>query len=399
LLSAAVLFLSASQSTATTYNSGVYYYALVGSSARITNYTGSDAHVAIPDTLDGHTVTVIGDGAFDYGTMASVTIPDSVTTIEKNAFCACADMTSVSIGDGVTFIGDFAFGGCASLTGIAIPAGVTTIEDDAFSACASLTAITVDPGNASYASRDGALYNTGLTALHAVPGSVRAFVIPEGVTSIRDYALSACWSLTSVRIPEGVTTIGASAFEVCRSLPGVTIPKSVTVIKDYAFDDCTVLTSVIFEGNAPEEMGSYVFYHTASDLCLYYRAGASGFTTPTWNGYATQVLAEGAAWADSYELPDSDGWYVSFWYGTYYAGEAWGNWNYNSAQGWQYVPGEGTTDSVYLYDASTASWWWTSASFWPYFYEFGDDAWYCYVEGVAPLRICWSYKANALVTK
>ena len=44
------------------------------------------------------------------------------------------------------------------------------------------------------------------------------YVIPEGVTSIGDYAFQDYTSLTSIEIPDGVTSIGQEAFYGCKSL-------------------------------------------------------------------------------------------------------------------------------------------------------------------------------------
>ena len=73
-------------------------------------------------------------------------------------------------------------------------------------------------------------------------------VIPEGVTSIGDYAFSWCESLTSVQIPEGVTSIGNGAFYDCKSLTSVQIPEGVTSIGDDAFRCCESLTSITYRG-------------------------------------------------------------------------------------------------------------------------------------------------------
>ncbi|MBD5389703.1 leucine-rich repeat domain-containing protein, partial [bacterium] len=54
--------------------------------------------------------------------------------------------------------------------------------------------------------------------------------IPDGVTSIGDYAFYGCEGLTSVTIPEGVTTIGERAFLYCMGLTSINIPESVTAI-------------------------------------------------------------------------------------------------------------------------------------------------------------------------
>ena len=69
-------------------------------------------------------------------------------------------------------------------------------------------------------------------------------VIPEGVTSIGDWAFYECSSLTSVTIPDGVTSIEDDAFRYCENLTSVTISDSVTSIGDRAFSSCSSLSSV-----------------------------------------------------------------------------------------------------------------------------------------------------------
>jgi hypothetical protein len=50
-----------------------------------------------------------------------------------------------------------------------------------------------------------------------------SIAIPEGVTSIGDFAFDDCSSLTSIDIPDGVTSIGSAAFAGCSSLKSVHI--------------------------------------------------------------------------------------------------------------------------------------------------------------------------------
>jgi len=75
---------------------------------------------------------------------------------------------------------------------------------------------------------------------------VTELVIPNGVTSIGDYAFYNCDSFTSIIIPEGVTSIGDSAFAYCDNISSITIPSSVTSIGYKAFYGCTILRSVEF---------------------------------------------------------------------------------------------------------------------------------------------------------
>ena len=109
----------------------------------------------------------------------------------------------------ITRIKDYCFSGCP-LTSIEIPEGVTSIGQYAFGNCSSLTSIE----------------------------------IPSSLTSIGREAFSSCRSLTSITIPEGVTSIGQWAFNYCSSLISVTIPSSVTSIRGSAFSNCSSLTSV-----------------------------------------------------------------------------------------------------------------------------------------------------------
>jgi hypothetical protein len=73
--------------------------------------------------------------------VTSVTIPNSVISINTDAFEQSPSLTSVTIGDGVIGIGAYAFNDCASLTSITIPRSVLTIFAYAFSDCTSLTSV------------------------------------------------------------------------------------------------------------------------------------------------------------------------------------------------------------------------------------------------------------------
>jgi hypothetical protein len=97
-------------------------------------------------------------------------------------------------------------------------------------------------------------------------------------------AFQSCGSLADITIPDNVTSIGYNAFELCGSLTSITIPNGVTSIGWGAFRYCGNLKTVYFKGDAPE-LGEWVFFDAAP--ILYYIEGASGWTTPFWNGYQT----------------------------------------------------------------------------------------------------------------
>ncbi len=126
------------------------------------------ANLVIPATVDGKTVTSIGDSAFKSCTsLKTIEIPSSVTSIDSKAFWSCTSLTSVTFAEGST---------------------LTSIGDDAFYACKALTSIT----------------------------------LPSTLTSIGKRAFYHCFALTSIEIPSSVTSIGWYAFGGCTSLTSVT---------------------------------------------------------------------------------------------------------------------------------------------------------------------------------
>jgi hypothetical protein len=123
------------------------------------------------------------------GNEASVTIPNTVTTIGKEAFNGCTGMKSVTIPNSVTTIERMAFANCSNLTSITIPNSVTRIEYGAFFFCNNLTNVT----------------------------------IPSSVTVIGEEAFQKCYNLKNVTIPNSVTSIGSNAFADCSELTKITI--------------------------------------------------------------------------------------------------------------------------------------------------------------------------------
>ena len=224
-------------------------------------------------------VTSIGSDEFDgCSGLTSVTIPSSVTSIGFRAFYGCAKLTSVTIPAGVTSIAVSTFSGCSGLTSVTIPSSVTSIEFDAFDGCTKLTSVTI-PGSVTSIGDSAFFGCSGLTSV----------TIPAGITRIGNYTFSGCSGLTGVTIPSSVASIGNQAFCRCSGLTSVTIPSSVTSIESQAFYICTKLTSATFIGNAPV-LGSSVFASVASGFKVYYLNSSSGFTSPTWQGYPTQVI-------------------------------------------------------------------------------------------------------------
>ena len=210
-------------------------------------------------------VTTIGNSAFSScSSLTNVTIPNSVTTIGERAFYGCTSLTNVTIPNSVTTIGERAFYECSSLTAVTIPSSVISIGNEIFYGCSNLASITVESQNTNYSSLEGVLYNKERTTLINYPSKKQgAFIIPNTVQTIYEYAFTGSTRLTNVTIPNSVTTIGRNAFLFCSSLTSINIPNSVTTIEEGAFYGCSGLTNVIIP-NSVTTIGGYAFMECSS---------------------------------------------------------------------------------------------------------------------------------------
>ena len=78
--------------------------------------------------------------------------------------------------------------------------------------------------------------------------SIKKVNIPDGTTTIGDYAFVGCNWLTSITIPDSVTSIEWGAFNNCTGLTSITIPDSVTTIGNFAFSKCSSLAHIYYTG-------------------------------------------------------------------------------------------------------------------------------------------------------
>ena len=109
-------------------------------------------------------------------------------------------------------------------------------------------------------------------------------VIPEGVTTIADYAFYYRTSITSVSIPAGVTNIGNNTFEYCSPLMSVTIPYSVTTIGTRAF---VTSSPIIIYCEATEKPNGWQDSWTTSDRPVIWDCKNND---TDGNGYAYAVI-------------------------------------------------------------------------------------------------------------
>lgn len=250
----------------------------------------------IPDGVD-----VIPRSAFAGSSISRIIIPESVTSIESEAFANCFNLTSVVFSNptakGQLTIGSRAFMNCTSLTAITFPSRLTDISlnrinssitagsdidsvddaisysDDAFlvdedAYDAVLTAVNVTDGGA-YSSTDGILYKGNTLVYYpAAKPMPENFAIPTSVNTIGEGAFAGTYANGDIVIPSRITSIGDFAF-AGSYISSVTFEGDISAramtIGDYAFLDCSSLETVTFaDGSNVTSLGRGAFMSTGN---------------------------------------------------------------------------------------------------------------------------------------
>lgn len=80
-----------------------------------------------------------------------------------------------------------------------------------------------------------------LTMVAGADGGASITELPEGITTIRNYAFASMSNLGLTSLPDSITTIGNNGFSYCSNLALTSLPDSITKIGDNAFIGCTKL--------------------------------------------------------------------------------------------------------------------------------------------------------------
>ena len=199
-----------------------------------------------------------GDCLYFLGSPRIVTVADATYVIQS------ADRAVLSryYGSATTFsvesrvadvpvveICDNVFRSNSKLTTVILPEGLTTIGNYAFEYCSALTEINFPQGLTTigrYAFRE----NTGLTAVN----------LPEGVQTVDTAAFYGCTALTEVTVAAGLQNVGYEVFYGCTSLQSVSLPEGLRVIDSEAFYNCTALAEINFPASV-QSIGYSAFYN------------------------------------------------------------------------------------------------------------------------------------------
>ena len=167
----------------------------------VTGLIGENKNIVIPAEYEGLPVTEIGNDAFAYSRhtadIISVSIPDSITIIGRNAFYNRSELTSVTISENsmLTAINNNAFAGNSSLKSIYLPKGVNRLgsanslgdPSSVFNGCGSLDNIVVATENTTYSSEGNALIEKATNSL--IRGTNNT-IIPSSVLVLKERAFN-----------------------------------------------------------------------------------------------------------------------------------------------------------------------------------------------------------------
>lgn len=234
----------------------------VDASGVITAYHGSKKSFTVPNTINGTTVTAVGDGVFEGMNISEIVLPKTVKSIGKNAFKDCTYLKTI-FATGVTQIADYALYNCVwlkniyfgKLTSIGkysyayVCSGHYSVSGTTFP-IRSDTMKTIDEGAFQYSAVSdvdiGKADTIGKNAFLSCPALVSVKI--DGLSNISNEVFRSCASLSSVEIL-GLSFISSDLFNGCKSLTNVHIPDA-TYVNARAFEGCISLEEITLESAA-----------------------------------------------------------------------------------------------------------------------------------------------------
>ena len=280
-------------------------YTISAGQVTITGFRGAEANVIVPSSIQGFPVRVIASEAFrNNQTITTITIPESVTTIQPNAVFNCMNLHTVKLEHtNAAYLTSFAtnaFTGISANFRIMFPygaAGFTTPIWQGYFAEPMTGETILLYGYFEYTIRRVTLPGTGNVSSDEIVitrylGSDTVVAIPSSINGIPvgglgDAVFFHNTTVTQVTLPVSLRTIGSNTFAGATSLTSIDIPAFVVSIGNTAFMGASSLAYAFFTHSNGENVtfGANTFANTASNFRIYFPAGASGFSTPTWRGF------------------------------------------------------------------------------------------------------------------
>lgn len=224
------------------------------------------ASLTLPESL-----TSIGDKTFaGMSKLRSIVIPNSVTAIDYSAFEDDTALESVRLSTSCPYLPKYMFSGCSGLKTITIPAVVNKMNDKMFTNCTSLTTVIfddapemIDMGYGSSEENNGLFrdcpietlylgrrlsYNTdqpSRSPFYSI-AELKNLTLGKYLKVVDKYMFSYCTGLENVYIPDNITSINMWGFRGCSALKSVRFSENLSQIRDYGFSECASLDNVTF---------------------------------------------------------------------------------------------------------------------------------------------------------
>ena len=291
----------------------------------LTDAQGSDSTLVYVATGE-HGTTAPCIKGYEATGLQSMSIPDSVDVIGKNAFANCVNLEMVDLSRNLQILSDAAFSGCGyqvygytyennseklksinylykglgkvtfyenlqeigtyafkncynfNLEQGKLPSTLQTIGQSAFENCHSLTKVVIPPALTTIGSR--AFYGASEEILETMSDGKQIYRVLEGyglqevsyenainLTTIGSYAFYHT-AITNVSLPQGVTSINSRTFEGCWHLKTVELPNTVTAVGGNAFKDCKKINSLIVPASATLDSTMLSGYTNSTNLVV-----------------------------------------------------------------------------------------------------------------------------------
>lgn len=194
---------------------------------------------------------VIGKGAFAKMKLRSATILNGTKVIKLDAFETNSSLSKVTLPDSVVTIEMDAFYDTA-VRRVHIPSNLKDLGDHAFCNCRKIVAF--EGGNGShYKVEDGVLYNGNKTMLIKYPAKkpTKQFDVPESVKDVCGEAFENVSYLTKLEFGKRVRSIQSEAIHKAEKLKSIVInSKRLRYCSSYAVLDCSNLAVIVGPDNS-----------------------------------------------------------------------------------------------------------------------------------------------------
>lgn len=272
----------------------LFTYRILSSSAgtcELMSYKGEiKGEIIIPEKAKGYLITTIGNGVFNQNQLnydiTGIKMPNTITEVKDMAFHGCIGVSAITLPSSLETIGEDAFGFCG-LTTVTIPKKVSNLAGGAFLGN-KLLSISVEPGNSKYESPSGSNAIIEKATKTLVVGCSTT-IIPNNVVAIGNDAFY-CSNIEQITIPDNVTSIGDYAFGIT-SMRSIELPSSIRSIGKSAFGSCSHLFAVFTHFEQPFAIPDDVFddwsYSVYDNAVLYVPVGTKTKyeTTEGWNKF------------------------------------------------------------------------------------------------------------------